>query len=103
MTKRVIWKYPLRPQADFPLDLPEGCRILGARVQRNQPVLYVLCDPKAPVKKRWFRGVITGEKFEADQQPATQYTAGTPGLSYIDTFVLYKGDFVSHLFEVIRD
>lgn len=107
MTRRVIFKYPLRQQGEFPLDLPEGCRILGARNQRNRPVLYAMVDPKAPLVRRKFRVVNTGEKFLDDpvvlagkNERGEPSTYATNGMCYVDTFVLYKGDYVGHLFEV---
>ncbi len=98
MSRRVIYKFPLRQQGDFYLEIPEGSRILGARVQRNQPVLYALCNPKAAKVRRKFRAMLTGEEFITVPPDAP---IDTPYHVFIDTFVLYKGDFVAHLFEVV--
>jgi len=88
--KLVIYKYELRPQGDFTLQLPLGCQYLKVDVQNNKkPMLWVLCDPLAQTTLKKFRVILTGEARH-----------NTDFGTYIDTFLLYKGDFVGHLFDV---
>lgn len=83
---RVIYKYPIAPDASIPM--PQGARILSVAVQRNQPCIWALVDPQAPTEMRRFRTVATGMQFCPDE------------LTFIGTFHGVEGWMVFHLFEV---
>jgi hypothetical protein len=86
MAGAVIYKYPL-PTIRSKVQMPQGARVLSVQVQRNELVLWALCDPDAPKVERVFRAVMTGE-------PMMEHG------HYIATVQLNGGDVVAHVFEV---
>ena len=83
--KRVIYKYPVMPDAQ--LELPVGAQILSVATQRDTPHIWALVDPEAATETRTFRTVPTGHVFDPT------------GYTYIGTFHDVSGWMVFHLFE----
>lgn len=91
-----IYKYKLDPDSIkhtllnevLDIDMPIGSEILTAQVQKEDPVLWALVDPNAPVVKRRIYIVTTGQ----DKGVAE------PG-KYIATIQIMRGNIVIHLFD----
>lgn len=87
-----IWKWVLPYEPDFALDLPAGARVLTVQTQfagrHEQPVLWAVVDPDAPVAPRRFQLLGTGARELA------------PGARYVGTLQLTGGTLVLHIFEV---
>lgn len=90
----VVWKFPL-PMGGWgiangvcsPVHMPEEAHLLTLQVQQGVPTLWAQVNPEAPVVRRIFQWVGTGQKAPAD---------GT----YVGTVQLQGGQFVFHLYEV---
>lgn len=80
-----IWKYAINPKTK--LEMPAGSRILTLHTQDNQPQLWALVDPTAPLVTRVFHALPTGVKFDDGN------------LSYIGTVHINSGTLVFHIFE----
>ena len=80
-----IYKYAILPTS--PTKMPKGARILNCGVQTEQPFVWALVNPVAPMETRNLRIFATGESFDPT------------GLTYIGTFHGIGGWMVFHLFE----
>lgn len=85
---RTIHKYILPLPGTFTLDLPEGAQLLSFQSQYNQPTLWALVDPAAPLCPRSFRLYGTGHPISE------------PDLTYIGTRLMEDDSLVWHLFEI---
>lgn len=88
----VVWKFPIDMVDEFAIDMPEGARILTVQIQRQQPCLWVLCDPSKPIETRVFRLAGTGH--------ALGWPLGL--LAYVGTFQVAGGSLVFHVFEMVQ-
>ena len=87
-----VYKYSIPINDYFNLDLPIGARILSVQTQGKQPQMWVLVNPEEPTEKRLFRLIGTGH-----------YSEELPDeLTFIDTFQLYGGALIFHVFEVTK-
>ncbi len=43
-----IWKFNLKVQEEQIIETPENAEILDVQMQDGQPVMWIICDPKAP-------------------------------------------------------
>lgn len=82
---KVVYKYPVTfgPQI---IEMPKDAEILTVQLQRGEPQLWALVDPKLPVKHRLITIVGTGQSVQGN-------------VRYIGTFQLEYGNFVFHAFE----
>ena len=80
---KTIWKFPVMSDV---IEMPEGAEILSVQTQHDQPCLWALVDPDAPMERRTFNVVGTGIPFEGDGQ-------------FLGTFQLLGGGFIGHVFE----
>lgn len=92
---QTIWKYKLPVLDEFHVDMPAGSRILTAQVQHNQLNLWALVDTEATVIPYNFAILGTGNPIEKE--------ANLECYRFIDTFQLYEGGFVGHLFQILTD
>lgn len=83
-----IWKYDVRVEDLFRVDLPAGAKFLAVQTQRGVPQMWWLVDPHAATERRRFAVHGTGHTVN------TRYSA------YLGTFQLAAGSLVFHLFEV---
>lgn len=81
-----IWKYAIPVTDYFPIEMPDGARVLSVQAQQDQPCLWALVNPAAARRTRFFRLVGTGHPFEG-------------GRDYCGSFQLNGGAIVFHLFE----
>jgi hypothetical protein len=90
----MIWKYELIVEDYNTILLPKGAKPLSVQVQGNgtdHVRIWCLIDPtEEENEERIFRITGTGHPIKDEN------------LIYIDTFQLYNGEFVGHVFEVIK-
>ena len=85
-----VYKYAI-PVGDFrDVALPEGAEILTVQVQHDEPQLWAVVDPEAPLVTRRFRLLGTGHSTDND----------VGRHNYIGTYQLHDGGLVFHLFEL---
>lgn len=89
---RKIFKYDVDINDYFTLELPKRAKILTVQSQRGVPYLWILVDPEEKLMKRTFRVAGIGHIIDEPDEK----------LNYINTFQLYNGDLVFHLFEVFK-
>jgi hypothetical protein len=90
--RRVVWKFTIRPQMEFTLLLPAGWTFRHVGIQRlsARPIMWVEVDPFAPMAEYRFRMLLTGEEYDPQH------------LRFLGTVLMYNGDFVAHLHQVIQ-
>lgn len=85
-----VYKYTIKVEDYFSLDLPKGARILTVQAQYDEPQLWALVDKNKPNEKRNFRLAGTGHPIKESSE----------SLNYIGTFQLAGGSFIGHVFEI---
>lgn len=86
-----VFKYEII-HAKFTLELPEFTEILTIQMQQSKPFIWALVKPQAPLVKRTFVVIATGEDLPVLDDGI---------YIYVGTF--QQADiFVWHVFEVIR-
>jgi len=83
-----VYKYRLEIKDEQTLELPEGAEILTVQSQLGMACLWALVDPERKKEKRIFRIAGTGHPIDDNKK-----------YKYIDTFQLYGGDLIFHVFE----
>ena len=83
-----IWKYPIPLQDEFTIQMPDGAQILYVQAQNNMAYMWARVLTEQSVVDRNFRLRGTGHFIDLD-------------CIHIGSFMLYGGDFVFHLFEVL--
>jgi len=84
----VIWKYDLSEVERLTyVDIPGLIQVLSVGTQDDQPVVWVMCQPKEPTKRYLFWYAQTGRPFDPDK-----------GLKYINTTQHMGGLYVAHWF-----
>ena len=73
------------------IQLPEGSEIISLKNQDNTPTIWYMCDTDEPLEDRHFLGLCTGQRVPQDLEG-----------DYIDTVVMYEGNFVLHIFEIYK-
>lgn len=89
MEKR-IFKYTIEREAFPQIEMPQGAEILCVQTQNGTPCIWALVEPNAPVIKRSFEILATG-----------QIVNETVSRKYIGTFQLDGGRLVFHCFEMM--
>lgn len=82
-----IWKFQLGLYHQQAIEMPKGAKLLTIQVQRDEPVLWALCDEDQRDEIRHLRVYGTGHPITGD-----------PG-TYIGTFQVADETFVGHVFE----
>jgi hypothetical protein len=90
---KTIWKFQIPIMDQFILSLHEGAEILTVQEQFGDAFVYALIDVDKEKKDRIFQLFGTGHLM---------YDELNRQRKYIGTVQLDKGNFVYHLFEVIR-
>jgi hypothetical protein len=89
---RKIFKYELETVGTQVLTLPADSTILCVQVQRGVPCIWADIDAEtSAIEQRKFRIYGTGHPIDESE-----------AIEYIGTYQLYQGDFVGHVFEVIK-
>jgi len=82
-----IHKFPISIEDAQTIQIPADAVILSVQVQRGHPVMWVKLDTEAQKVLRHFTLYKTGEHI-------------TPNVGkYINTFQMWDGDLVFHVFE----
>lgn len=87
---RQVWKYPIET-GESCIEMPEGAQLLFVDTQSDLICLWALVDPDATKEKRHFMLVGTGH----DVPDQTK-------LDYIGSGMLFGGQLVFHVFEVLE-
>lgn len=87
-----IFKYPVRIQDEFSIEMPCGSSILSVQIQNGAPQLWALVEVGAPLVRRKLaiRGTGHDATFRDEQRTAR----------YVDTFQMQGGSLVWHLFDL---
>jgi len=87
-----IWKYEVSAEDYFVLSLPIGARPLSVQVQGETVQMWVLLDKSETIyTDRRFRVAGTGHPI----------SESVDVLQHIDTFQLYGGTLIFHVFEIL--
>lgn len=86
-----IYKFEIPVMDVFTVNMPAGAKILTVQTQFNKPVIWALVDTEESYYGKAFQLFGTGQTIEDAE-----------GRRYIGTFQLDAGNFVGHLFEIIR-
>lgn len=87
---RRVYKYAMPVTDVHNVELPEGAEILTVQSQHDEPHMWALVDPDAPMATRTFLLLGTGHSSEDDLSRD----------DYIGTYQLRDGGLVFHLFEL---
>lgn len=71
--------------------LPQGAVFLTVQTQYGEPQMWFEVDPNAPLEKRRFAALATGESIHMPQDKR----------KYLGTFQLNQGTLVFHVFELL--
>lgn len=93
MEKGIVYKYPLPIGKITTIELPETAKFLSVKNRLNEVVAYFMLDAEpneeSTAKETYkFLPIETGQVFDVEM-----------GMSYVDSLVLYNGDYVIHIFE----
>jgi len=83
---KTIYKYNFEITDSFSIKMPEGSEIIYVEEQSKRPAMWALVDTSRQDKAMYFELRGTGQPFN-----------GLEG-EYIDTFYMFNGDLVFHLF-----
>ena len=86
---QTVHKYPLPTADNTSILLPHGAKILHVDVQNNELCMWALVDPARRLGKRRFRIAGTGHPIEEEK------------VRHLGTALLYDGQIVLHVFEVL--
>ena len=86
-----VFKYPVKLEDRFALDIPRGGEILTVDMQAEKPQLWALVNPEAYTEKRYFRVAGTGHPIKFNKED----------LKFISTFQMMKGALIFHVFELL--
>ena len=87
-----VWKYEIKPNKVI-VEMPKDAEILTVQNQHGRVCIWALVNPENEKEKRHFEVYGTGYDIFI-------YGFDTK-LKYINTFQLFSGDLVFHLFERI--
>ncbi len=87
---KTIWKYQLEVEKNQTLVMPEGAEILTVQLQYETACIWAVVDPEAKSVPRTFELIGTGHDFKLQNY------------LYIGTFQVDGGNFIFHLFEVLK-
>jgi|GEM_PF-501882 len=98
MNTYAVWKYPVRIEDYFEIEMPKGAKILYVATQSESAWLWALCDTgETAAEVRRFRLAGTGHSIQCgffSQQPTYHHRP-----TYLGSFQLHGGALVFHLFE----
>lgn len=89
-----IFKYPFECSPYQDITMPEGGHILSLQTQRNTPCLWAMIDPEKPLVSRRLLTFGTGHEVVAPEDSVR--------LDFLGTYQVESGQFIFHVFEVIK-
>lgn len=87
-----VYKFPIHTTDEQTIDMPQGAKVLCAKLQGDTLCLWALVSPRAPRERRTFLVRGTGHPIDVAEGYDVQY---------VDTFMMYDGGLVFHVFEVV--
>ena len=87
--KKQIWKFTINPNKII-VEMPKDAEILTIQTQNETPCIWALVNPENEKELRHFEVYGTGHDIHYDMGIERKY---------INTFQLYGGSLVFHLFE----
>lgn len=90
---KTIWKYPFKSNAWNTLTMPKGAQVLKLAIQHGRPTIWALVETVGPTEDREFGIFATGEQIHAREGQ----------LRFIDTFFVDDGNYVFHVFELVKE
>lgn len=88
---KTIYKYPLEVTDTQQIPIPDTAEILSCQIQDGKPCLWVLLDiSHAITDTRTIKIYGTGNPYDTSLSQR-----------FIDTFQLYSGSLIFHVFEVL--
>lgn len=89
ITMKTIYKFILKSTDEQTLELPLGSKILSAKEQRDEIVLYALVNPDEEIKVTYsILAYGTGQNIDVK----------VSGYEFLDTVLLNSGSLVFHFF-----
>ena len=83
---KTIYKYNFEITGSFSIKMPKGSKIFSVEEQSKKPAIWAIVDTSQKEESVFFELRGTGQPFN-----------GLEG-EYIDTFYMFNGDLVFHLF-----
>lgn len=90
--KKQIWKYEISP-GKHSIEMPIGAEILTIQTQKQVPCIWALVNPENKKELRHFEIYGTGHDIHLDMGIQRKY---------INTFQMWEGNLVLHLFERVH-
>jgi hypothetical protein len=84
---QTIYKYPIQPEREFTVRMPQGARAIHVACQRNEVFVWAIVDTELPEEDIRFRLLGTGHPFDPD------------GWRHIATWLMEDDTLVWHLFQ----
>ena len=88
---KIIYKYNLEITYDQLIEIPINAEILTVQIQYGELQLWAIVESDSQKEKRHIRIHDTGQGMSNVEK-----------LRYISTFQILNGDFIFHVFEVIK-
>jgi len=87
-----IYKYTLNPKVTNAFKVPLGSAVLSMQVQKDKPCLWIQVNTEEKnLVEREFIIVGTGHALPEDKP-----------FKYVDTFQMYDGDLIFHVYEIFK-
>ena len=83
-----VWKFYIGVNDRVTVHMPRGAKLLTIQTQGDEPHIWALCDPRAPLESRIFRTFGTGHPIPGDVR------------NYVGSYPHSGGALVLHVFEV---
>lgn len=84
---KTIWKFPFEIEDNITIDMPFEAQILCIQTQNETPQIWALVEESNSIVPRHFEIFGTGQQITDGKR------------IYIETFQMYSGSLVFHLFE----
>jgi hypothetical protein len=90
--KKQIWKFAINPD-NLTLEMPKDAEILTVQTQNEKPCVLALVNPENDKELRYFEVYGTGHDIYCDMGIERKY---------INSFQLFGGTMIFHLFERVN-
>jgi len=88
-----IWKFELKIDTDFTIEMPKGASVLSAQAQKETICIWAIVDTEAEKEKRTFEVYGTGHDLPSDIEKDRML---------IGTVQLMGGALIFHVFEKLN-
>ena len=87
---KAIWKFSIKDLDVDCVSMPKGAEILDVGIQRGEIQIWAIVDPDANTEDRSFSIYGTGMIIDPE------------GKKYLKTIFVQNGDFIWHIFEILK-